>query len=337
MRGKDIDVIAPNLNRRLSGVTATVISLVPLQAKRMGVVATGVGLPNGVPYVPVWKLPLLKRRRRVWHARRNNEIMLGILLRALFRMDLKLIFTSSSPRVRGGLTRWMVSKMDAIVATTQVNAEVMPGTPVIIPHGVDTTRFAPGPSDLFGRGDAKLIGWFGRVREKKGTHHFVKAMCRLLPENPDYSAVIMGRITPDNNDYGDKLKAQIADAGLSDRIRFAEEIPVDQMTDAYNALSLYVTPSLLEGFGLTVPEALSCGVPVVASDVGAFKDFVSQDCGRIVPPDDTEALTNAISTILKQDLKALGAAGRTRVTQEFGLEREADALCELYSALLSQQ
>lgn len=337
MRGKDIDVIAPNLNRRLSGVTATVISLVPLQARRMGVVATGVGLPEGLPYVPVWKLPFLKRRRRVWHARRNNEMLLGILLRALLRMDLKLIFTSSSPRVRGGLTRWMVSKMDAIVATTQVNAEVMPGKPVIIPHGVDTTRFSPGESDLFVTGDAKLIGCFGRVREKKGTHHFVEAMCRLLPDNPDYSAVIMGRITPDNKEYGDALKAKIEKAGLSDRIRFAGEIPVERMTEAYNALSLYVTPSLLEGFGLTVPEALSCAVPVVASDVGAFRQFVTQDCGRIVPPEDAEALTGAISAILKQDLTALGAAGRARVIEEFGLEREADALCELYSALLSQQ
>ena len=49
MRSQDIKVIAPNLNRRLSGVTATVISLVPLQAKRMGVVSTGVSLPNILP------------------------------------------------------------------------------------------------------------------------------------------------------------------------------------------------------------------------------------------------------------------------------------------------
>lgn len=332
-----IDVIAPNLNRRLSGVTSTVISLVPLQAKRMGVVTTGVALPAGLPFVPLWKLPLLKRRPMVWHARRNNEMLLGIALRALLGVKLKLIFTSSSPRKRGRLTNWMVSKMDAIVATTSVNAEVMPGAPVIIPHGVDTTRFTPGTSDLFGMGDARVIGCFGRVRHKKGTHHFVEAMCRLLPQNPGFSAVIMGRVTPDNKDYADTLKAQIAKAGLTDRIRFAEEIPVGRMTEAYNALSLYVTPSLLEGFGLTVPEALACAVPVVASDVGAFRQFVSQDCGYIVAPDDADALTDAISTILRQDMPALGKAGQARVKAEFGLDREADALCDLYSELLSQQ
>lgn len=336
MRGKDIDVIAPNLNRRLSGVSATVISLVPLQARRMGVVATGVSLPDNMPFVPIWKLPLLKRRPRVWHARRNNEMLLGILLRSVFRMKLKLVFTSSSPRVRGGLTNWMVSKMDAIVATTKINAGVMPGTPVIIPHGVDTDTFSPGESDLYEMGGQQVIGCFGRVRPMKGTHHFVDAMCRVLPDNPEFSAVIMGRITPDNTSYGDKLKAKIEQAGLTDRIRFVEEIPISDMPKAYQALSLYVSPSLLEGFGLTPLEALSCEVPVVASDVGAFKQFVSQDCGHIVPADDADALTAAIAAILQQDLPALGAAGRQRAKDQFGLEREANALCDLYDALLAQ-
>ncbi|MEQ9693178.1 glycosyltransferase family 4 protein [Shimia sp. SDUM112013] len=330
----DIEVIAPNLNRRLSGVTATVIALVPLQAHKIGIVATGVALPDGLPFVPLWKLPFLKRRPRVWHARRNNEMLLGILLRAVLRMKLKLVFTSSSPRKRGGLTNWMVSKMDAIVATTPVNAEVMPGTPEIIPHGVNTDIFSPAPSDIYGTGDQKLIGCFGRVRPMKGTHHFVEAMCDLLPSHPDYTAIIMGRVTPDNEAYGNQLKARIAEAGLQDRILFKDELPLPDMPKAYNALSLYVAPSLLEGFGLTPLEALSCEVPVVATDVGAFRDFVSQDCGEIVPKDDAPALTAAVGKMLARDLPAMGVAGRARVRDQFGLDREADALVALYRRLL---
>ncbi|MDP2493498.1 glycosyltransferase family 4 protein [Shimia thalassica] len=332
----DIDVIAPNLNRRLSGVTATVIALVPLQAKKTGIAATGVALPDGLPFVPLWKLPFLKRKPRVWHARRNNEMLLGILLRSVLRMKLKMIFTSSSPRIRGGLTNWMVSKMDAIVATTPVNAGVMPGTPVIIPHGVNTETFSPGPSDIFDVPNQKLIGCFGRVRQMKGTHHFVDAMCSLLPDHPEYTAVIMGRITPDNAAYGADLKKRIADAGLADRILFKDELPLTEMPKAYRALSLYVAPSLLEGFGLTPLEALSCEVPVVATDVGAFRDFVSQDCGIIVDKDDAPALTAAVGTMLAKDLPAMGQAGRNRVSAEFGLEREADALVALYRDLLAK-
>lgn len=333
---QDIDVIAPNLNRRLSGVTATVIALVPYQVKKIGIVATGIALPDGLPFVPLWKLPFQKRRTRVWHARRNNEMLLGILLRTFGLMRLKLVFTSSSPRKRGGLTNWMVSKMDAIVATATQNAKVMPGEPVVIPHGVNTDTFAPSASDIFQTGDQRLIGCFGRVREKKGTHHFVEAMCTLLPNHPEYTAIIMGRITPDNEAYGKSLKEQVAKAGLSDRILFKDELPLTEMPKAYNALSLYVAPSLLEGFGLTPLEALSCEVPVVATDVGAFRDFISQDCGEIVPKDDAPALTNAIGTMLARDLPAMGAAGRNRVIAEFGLEREADALIALYRQLLDQ-
>mgnify|MGYP001562786322 CR=1 FL=1 len=335
MSSDDIKVIAPNLNRRLSGVTATVISLVPLQAKRIGITATGVALPEGLPFTPLWKLPFLKRRLRVWHARRNNEMLLGILLRSLGLMRLRLVFTSSSPRKRGGLTRWMTSKMDAIVATTPVNAEVMPGDPVVIPHGVNTDIFTPAASDVYATGDQKLIGCFGRVRQMKGTHHFVDAMCTLLPGNPNFTAIIMGRITPDNTAYGEDMKQSIKAAGLEDRILFKDELPVTEMPRAYNALSLYVAPSLLEGFGLTPLEALSCTVPVVATDVGAFRDFVTQDCGEIVPKDDPAALTTAIGAMLHRDLSAMGQAGRARVKAEFGLEREADALVTVYRQLLS--
>ncbi|WP_243611437.1 glycosyltransferase family 4 protein [Shimia aestuarii] len=331
---KDIAVIAPNLNRRLSGVTATVIALVPLQARKIGIVTAGTGLPPGLPAVPLWKLPFLKRRLRVWHARRNNELLLGIFLRSLGLMRLRLVFTSSSPRKRGGLTNWMTRRCDALVATTPVNAEVMPGPCEIIPHGVDTTHFAPGTPHDYGTGGQKLIGCFGRVRPMKGTHHFVEAMCRLLPDHPEFSAVIMGRITPDNADYGETLKSRIRDAGLEDRILFKDELPLPAMPAAYRALSLYVAPSLLEGFGLTPLEALSSGVPVVATNVGAFADFVSQDCGMIVPKDETDALTGAISTMLARDLPAMGRAGRTRVIAEFGLNREADALVALYRDLL---
>ena len=336
MPSDEIKVIAPNLNRRLSGVTATVIALVPLQARQIGITATGVALPDGLPFTPLWKLPFLKRRMRVWHARRNNEMLLGILLRSFGIMRLKLVFTSSSPRKRGGLTRWMTSKMDAIVATTPINAEVMPGDPVVIPHGVNTDVFTPAPSDVYATGAQKLIGCFGRVRQMKGTHHFVDAMCALLPDHPEYTAIIMGRITPDNAAYGEELKQRIKAAGLADRILFKDELPLREMPQAYNALSLYIAPSLLEGFGLTPLEALSCAVPVVATDVGAFRDFVSQECGEIVPKDDAGALTTAIGTMLQRDLPAMGQAGRARVKAEFGLEREADALVALYQQLLDE-
>ena len=334
----DIAVIAPNFKRRVSGVTATVVHLVPMQARKIGIVATGPGLPADVPH---WSLSKVLwhgwNRTRVWHARRNNELLFGLFLRDVMRMPFKVVFTSSSPRVRGGLTRWMTGRCDAIIATNALNAAVMPGQVQVIPHGVDPWIFTATEAMIFGQHGQNLIGCFGRVRPMKGTHHFVAAMCQLLPDRPNWSAVILGRATGKHAEYKSELVARIAANGLSDRILFVDEIPVKQMPAAYQSLSLYVAPSLLEGFGLTVPEAMSCGVPVVASDVGAFQQIVTSETGRVVPADDGPALTAAIAQILGTDLELAGTRARNHILANHSLSKEAFALVTCYEGLIAQK
>ena len=75
------------------------------------------GLPPSVPHVPLWRVPFLPRRRRVWHARRNTEMLLGLALKTLARMDLKFVFTSASQRRHTGYTKWLISRMDALEAS----------------------------------------------------------------------------------------------------------------------------------------------------------------------------------------------------------------------------
>ena len=98
-----IEVIAPNLKRRLSGVTATIARLLPVQARSIGIVATGPGLPSHVPCIPLRSVIRMSGRAcRVWHARRNTEMLLGLILRHVLRKRLKLV---SSPPPRRGITR----------------------------------------------------------------------------------------------------------------------------------------------------------------------------------------------------------------------------------------
>ena len=95
---KDIEVIAPNFKRRHSGVTSTVIRLVPLQAQSMAIVASGPDLPDDVPNLPPARLLSLPRSgpqgARVWHARRNVEMVAGLALKYAAGKKLKLLFTS---------------------------------------------------------------------------------------------------------------------------------------------------------------------------------------------------------------------------------------------------
>src|SRR5690606_5661762 len=103
---RHVDVIALNFKRRLSGVTSTVIQLVPFQA-RLGVriAVLGPGLPDdaGLPKIGfrsllgLWRAPD-GRGHRIWHARRNNEMGFGLFLRSVLRMPLKLVFTSAAQR-----------------------------------------------------------------------------------------------------------------------------------------------------------------------------------------------------------------------------------------------
>lgn len=339
---QDIEVIAPNLKRRLSGVTATVLRLVPLQAAEIGIATTGPGLPAGLPHVALWRIPFLPRRPRIWHARRNSDLLAGVVLKRLFGCDLRLIFTSSSPRARSGWTRWLIGHCTALVATSPRNAAVMP-THIpceIIPHGIDTAAFAPQPLGFFAQPGQKLIGCFGRIREKKGSADLVRALIRVLPAHPGWSAVLMGRITPKEEGFAAGLRAEIAAAGLEARILIRPEATLSQMPAAYSDLSLYAAPSHYEGFGLTPVEAMACGVPVVATQgVGTFDDQVIEGVtGLLVPPADAGALAVALEDLIGQPdrLAQMANAARAHVEAHFAIEAEARALIALYRKILDQ-
>lgn len=340
----EITVIAPHFKRRLSGVTSTVIQLIPEQRRQgLGILTLGPGLPDHLPKMRWSQLPALWRKPRngkprVWHARRNNEMLVGIILRDVLRMPLKLLFTSAAQRHHSRYTRWLISKMDAVVATNAKSGSFLKVPHRVIRHGVDLTLFHPSeeldrtlPEDLKGR---HLLGCFGRVRHQKGTDLFVRAMIELLPHNPEWTALISGRITAEHTAFAEKLKADIAAAGLSDRIRFLGE--VGDIKPWYRSLTLYVAPSRNEGFGLTPLEAMASGTAVVASDAGAYAEMIVEgETGSVVPAGDYERLRDAISVFLEpQKAMQAGRKGREHVVSSFGLSREADQLEQVYTEML---
>lgn len=339
-----IEVIAPNLKRRLSGVTATIVRLVPLQATMIGIAATGPGLPAHVPHLPLWRMFTLPRdRRRVWHARRNTEMLLGLILRTVFRRRLTLLFTSASQRPHTGYTRWLIGRMDGLVATSRKSAAYLERSPAVILHGIDTDGFSPatdraGLRRRLGLPETHtILGCYGRIRAQKGTDAFVEAALTLLPDRPEATALVMGRATEGHDTFLAGLKEKVRAAGLSDRIRFLAEVPVHEIADWYRVLDLYVAPQRWEGFGLTPIEAMACGVPVVATRVGAFEEIVTDKTGTLVPPGDIRALADAIAPWLDDPARrrAAGAAALARVRSVFRIEDEAEALVAVYRRLLA--
>ena len=344
------DVIAPNFKRRLSGVTATVMRLVPLQARSISIVATGPVVPEDVPQVPLLPLLTMSRRGpsgwRVWHARRNVEMLGGLALRYVLGKRLKLMFTSASQRRQTGLTRWLIRRMDVVVATSDRTNAYLENPGHVIMHGIDTEGFSPSPDRAALRADLKLpvtatlVGCYGRIRAQKGTDAFVEAMLPVLRANPEVVALVMGRATEKYEAFEQGLKERVRAEAMQDRVLFLPEVPVGDMADFYRVLDLYVAPQRWEGFGLTPIEAMACGVPVVATRVGAFEKLVVQDTtGLLVDADDIPALSDAINSALsdRDRLANWAVAGRSYVMSDFSIEREAAALVKIYRRLLKAE
>src|ERR1700704_1559492 len=231
----NLQLIVPNLHRRYSGVTATNRMVAPKLAQLFRAAWLGPDAPGGIARLGVADLVKLWRSRTplIWHARRNNEMITGVLLRSL-GWPLKLVFTSAAQRHHTWITRWLIRRMDAIIATNDISASFLKREATVIPHGVDTDTYAP-PADRAaafaetGLPGRYAIGCFGRVRAQKGTDVFVDAMCRLLPRHPDFTAVIVGAIAVEQTSFANDLKKRIAAAGLASRIVITCELPIEDV------------------------------------------------------------------------------------------------------------
>jgi mannosyltransferase len=336
-------LIVPNLHRRYSGVTATNRMVAPKLAQHFRARWLGPDVPDGIARMTTADLAKLWRRSTplIWHARRNNEMIIGVLLRSL-GWPLKLVFTSAAQRHHSWITRWLIRRMDAIIATNDISASYLKLPATVIPHGVDTGIYAPSPDRAAAFAQTGLpgryaVGCFGRVRPQKGSDVFVEAMCRLLPRYPDFTAVMVGAITPEHLAFANDLKKRIEAAGLQSRIVITGELEIEEVQRWYPRLTIYAFTSRNEGFGLTLIEAMSSGAALVASRAGAaglvIEDGVS---GVLTPPGDVDALVAALEPLMRDPASAaeMGERARERVLAKFSLDAEANRIAEIYRTLV---
>ena len=206
----------------------------------------------------------------------------------------------------------------------------------VIPFGIDVESWAPTPAIAARAADIRrdagprpLVLFAGRMVPYKGIDVLLRALAPL-----DVTAILAG----DGPSRRDALATAQA-LNVNGRVRFAGEVPHDELRALYHACDIFVLPSVTaaEAFGYVQLEAMACGKPVVSTRVPSGVPWVNRhgETGLTVPPGDERALADAIAALVADpSLRArMGAAGRARVDAEFTLERMAERTTALYEEL----
>lgn len=183
----------------------------------------------------------------------------------------------------------------------------------------DTPRPVPGPP---------TITYLGRVAANKGHEYFIEA----LGELPD---VVQGRMVGSiSDDVAEDLYALAETHGCADQLELHGWASRSEVLDLFDQTSVFVFPSLWpETLGIAGIEALSRGVPVVASDVGGVPEWCLEDeTGYRVPPKDGTAIANRVEHLLSDDdrLRRFGERGIALIQERFRPEQHVDRLLEIY-------
>lgn len=204
----------------------------------------------------------------------------------------------------------------------------MPGFPMaVIPNSIEM----PDAVDRLRRpaGRTRLM-FLSRVHEKKGLSLLITALSGL-PESVTLD--IYGTGEPA---YLDRLHAEIAQAGLTERVAFQGHVDGAAKTRAFAAADLLVLPSYSENFGIVVAEALAHGLPVITTDRTPWGDLERNGCGLCVSPD-IPALRDAIHQLSHADLTAMGARGQAWMKADFSPKGVHSAMHDLYAAAIAAQ
>ena len=341
------ELIVTNFNPNFTGVSATAAGVIRQQATRFDMVLAGHPLP-GCP-TPVTRRDALRLSRTkpenrpftIWHVRRNPEMRAALWARDILRLPVKIVFTSAAIRRHSAIPRWLISRMDAVIATTEKAATFVPHVRATVPHGVDTARFTPATDRAAawaatGHPGTAGIATIGRIRPEKGTDRFVDAMIKLLPNHPGLTALVIGRAAKSDAAFLAGLEQRIAAAGLTGRILFPGEIPPDDLPPLMRALSAVVQLPRYEGYGMAPLEGMASGTPFVATDQGYYRSFAGQGtCGLITEP---ETAAQTLATLLSDPERhaQMSTAARAAAETHYSIEQEATAIAAVYDQLWSE-
>ncbi len=288
------------------------------------------------------RLARIARNADVIHAQAFQSVLPGVVAKYAARVPLVSTWHTSHFLKRATDPFWMpifqrlLGWSDHNLAASAEIADVAEG----LAPGVSVEPLTNGvETDVFFRCDPSLpaatrrrIIVPRRLFEKNGVTFFLQAM-PLIVEHVDVEAVIVG----DGPERG-KLEALVANLELGDRVQFLGARKHEEMPALLSSAELAVFPSLMEATSVAALESMACELPVAASEVGGLPEIVDHEVGTLFEAGNPTALAAAVTSLLERDdLRALGAAARSRVVERWSNARLVDRHLEVYQGLVARQ
>lgn len=194
-----------------------------------------------------------------------------------------------------------------------------------IPLGVDTTVFQPSDTP---RVPGRIVAVASADVPLKGVSHLLEAVAKLRTER-DVEMVLVSKLTPNG-----PTERMISELAINDSVRVVSGIADSELAGLLSSAEVACVPSLYEGFSLPTVESMACGTPLVVTQTGALPEVVGPDdeCAKLVPPRDTEALAAGLAELLADPHRRerLGSAGRQRALDRYSWTSVAAATTECY-------
>lgn len=227
-----------------------------------------------------------------------------------YRMRIRLIMPLYRAIYRAA---WRVHAVSGSLRDRALSLGVLKGKIIIIPNGIDCAFYV-------GQRDERVSGRIvvlARLEEPKGVRYAIEAMKYVLLRAPEARLVIAG-----DGSLHSSLEALAGECGVSHAVSFLGRVEPHFVPAVLRSGSCFVCPSVAEGFGIGILEAMAAGMPVVATEVGGIPDIITDGIsGVLVPPRDPRALAAGILRVFyEQGLhERLIASGRVRA-QSFDLD-----------------
>lgn len=244
--------------------------------------------------------------------------------------------------LKGYLFRWLqkkiITKVDKLTVVSTALSEYASSLSnrddvKIIPMGVDVAGiFKPSTESV--RSSNELL-FVGRLVEQKGLQYLIQALPDILNMHPQVKLTIVGE-GPERK----KLQQVVVTLGLNDQVHFLGAIENSSLIKMYRRATLFVSPSLAEGLGLTLVESLACCCPVVATDLPAIRDVVIDGVtGLVCRQKNSADLAKKICFLLENPelRKSFGESGRRHVQEHFDWEIITRRYATLFNDLICEQ